>query len=150
MFLLFSFFIFLLLFKNSCLHFPATTFSCPTYPQLSPSIHTPIVFVHGVLYKCSLVTLPLLSPVITFPTPLQLLSICSLFQCLSLYFACLFVLLIRFHLQVRSYGIFLLLSITLSRYTHAVTKEEQGLLLSFCCILFHHVNVPQFFDPLIH
>ena len=30
--------------------------------------------------------------------PLWLLSVCSLFQCLWLYFACLFVLLIRFHL----------------------------------------------------
>ena len=33
------------------------------------------------------------------------LSNCSLFQCLWLYFACLFVLLIRFQLKVRSYGI---------------------------------------------
>ena len=42
------------------------------------------------------------------PTPLWLLSVCSLIQCLWFYFAHLFVLLIRFHLQVRSYGICLL------------------------------------------
>ena len=51
-------------------------------------------------------TLPLCSPIITLPLPtLWLLSACSLFQCLWFYFACLFVLLIRFHLYVRSYGV---------------------------------------------
>ena len=35
-------------------------------------------------------TLPLLSPVILLPPPHWLLSVCSLFQCLSLHFACLF------------------------------------------------------------
>ena len=50
-------------------------------------------------------TLPLFSPIIPFPLLLWLLSVCSLFQCLWLYFACLFVLLIRFHLQVRSYSV---------------------------------------------
>ena len=40
-----------------------------------------------------------------YPPPFCLLSVCSLFQCLWLHFACLFVLLIRFHLEVRSYGI---------------------------------------------
>ena len=50
------------------------------------------------LYTWSLMTLSLLSPLITFPPPLWLLSVCSVFQCLWLYFACLSVLLIRFHL----------------------------------------------------
>ena len=40
-----------------------------------------------------------------FIRPLWLLSVCSLFPRLWLCFACWFVLLIRFHLQVRSYGI---------------------------------------------
>ena len=45
------------------------------------------------------------------------LSNCSLFQCLWLYFACLFVLLTRFHLKVRLYGICFLTTwlISLSR-----------------------------------
>ena len=34
-------------------------------------------------------------PVISLPPPLWLLSVCSLFQCLWLYFACLFILLIK-------------------------------------------------------
>ena len=39
------------------------------------------------------------------PPPLWLLLVCSSLQCLWLCFACLFVLLTSFHLQVRSYGI---------------------------------------------
>ena len=58
-----------------------------------------------VLYTCSLMDLPLFSSIIPLPPPLWLLSVCSLFQCFWLYFVCLFVLLIRFHLQVRSCGI---------------------------------------------
>ena len=48
---------------------------------------------------------PTLSPIIPISPSFWLLSDCSLFQCLWFYFACLFVLLIRFHLKVRSYGI---------------------------------------------
>ena len=33
---------------------------------------------------------------------------------------------------------------------HPRCHEGQELLLSLCCVLFHCVNVPQFFDPLIH
>ena len=73
----------------------------PTLNSLaSPRCHCP-----WVLYTCSLVTLPLLCPVIPLSVPLWLLSICSLFPCLWLYFAHLFVLMIRFHLSVRLYGI---------------------------------------------
>ena len=41
--------------------------------------------------KCSLIAICLFSPNIPLPTPFWLLSVCSLFQCLWLYFACLFV-----------------------------------------------------------
>ena len=41
----------------------------------------------------------------THPPPLWLLSLCSLIPYLWLYFVCLFVLLIKFHLYVRSYVI---------------------------------------------
>ena len=57
-----------------------------------------------VLYTCSLMTFHL-SPVILLPASLWLLSVCSLFQCLWLYFVCFFLLLIMFQLKVRSYGI---------------------------------------------
>ena len=50
-------------------------------------------------------------PIIHLSSPLWSLTVCSLFPCLCFYFACLFVLLIRFHLEVRSYGICRLLFI---------------------------------------
>ena len=66
----------------------------PSHPQSYPPLALSMD-----PYTCSLTTLPLLSPVIPLCPPLWLLSVCSLFQCLWLYlFACLFVLLIRFHL----------------------------------------------------
>ena len=48
-----------------------------------------------ILYTGSLMALPRFSPIIPLPSSLWLLSVCSLFQCLWLYFACLFLLLIR-------------------------------------------------------
>ena len=94
-----SFFsLFLLLFKYSCLHFPATTFSCPTHPHLPPSTLLPFGFVHGSFIHVPWQPFPFFHPLSPTPTPLWLMSVCSLFQCLWLYFAWLFVLLIRFHL----------------------------------------------------
>ena len=78
-------------------------FSCqhltPPHPHVPFSILPPFGFVHG-----SFIHVPWW-PFPFFPPPLLLLSVCSSFQCLWLYFACSFVLLIRFHLQVRSYVI---------------------------------------------
>ena len=96
------FYIFLLLFKYSCLHFhplhlPSLHRAPSTHPSPPPTLEptTPfgfdcVSFIH--------VGDPSLSPVIPLPQPLWLLSVCSLFQCLWLYFACLFVLLVRFYL----------------------------------------------------
>ena len=64
--------------------------SSPTHPCLPPL--NPLWLCAYVLYTCSL--LAVLSPIILLPPPLWLLSVCSLLQCLWLYFACLFVLLI--------------------------------------------------------
>ena len=66
--------------------FSSITLPCPTHPHLPPSMCP--------LYKF------LDDPSPSFPSyhpppPLWLLSVCSLFQCLWLYFACLLVLLIR-------------------------------------------------------
>ena len=107
LFLFLFFHIFKLLFKYSCLHFLANTFPHPTHPHLpSPTLNSsPLWLCPQILHTCSLTTFPLLSSIIAHSPPLQLLSVCSLFPCLWFYFAHLFVLLIRFHLQVRPYSI---------------------------------------------
>ena len=95
--------IIVLLFKYSCLHFLPTTPPHPSHPHLPPSILAPFGFVHvSFIYALDGPT-----PISSYypPPSLWLLSVYSLFQCLWLYFPCLFVLLIRSHLQVRSYGI---------------------------------------------
>ena len=74
--------------------------------QLSPFSHiilpcpppAPLVFVHGSFIHVPWPDLPLSVPVTPLPPPLWSLSVCSLFPCLWLYFAQLFVLLIRLHL----------------------------------------------------
>ena len=83
-----------------------STFSPIILPHLPHSILPhPHCLCPCVLYTSSLMDCPLFSPIIPLPALLWLLSVCSLFQRLWLYFACLFVLLLRFHLQVTSYGI---------------------------------------------
>ena len=94
-FFFFSFLYFLLLFN----------YNCPTFFQLlflsapPPSYYRPCI-----LYNCFCKPFTLL-PYNPLHSPLWSLSACSQFQCLWLYFACLFVLLIRFLLKVRSYDI---------------------------------------------
>ena len=88
--------------------FPHTTSPNTSHPHFPPLILTPpFGFVHVTFIDITenLFHLSLHYPI---PPPLCLLSVCSQFQCLWLYFAFLFVLLIRFHLKVRSYGIYLL------------------------------------------
>ena len=91
---IFSFFLF---FKYGCLHVPPITPLNPTYHHLLPLILPPLWFCPCVLYTCSLMTLPLFSPDIPPSSPL--VSVSLFFISMSLvYFACLCVLLIRFHL----------------------------------------------------
>ena len=92
----------LLLFKYSCLHFPPPPL--PPTPPISISYPQsyPLWLCLCVLYTCSLKTLPSFSPMIDLLPPLWSLSVCSLFPCLWFYFACLFVLFIRFCLKLRS------------------------------------------------
>ena len=66
---------------------PFSPHHAPHPPQTYPLWLCPYV-----LYTCSLMALPLISPIILLSPPLWLLSVCSLFQCLWFYFACLFVL----------------------------------------------------------
>ena len=84
----FAFFIlfFLLLFKYSCVHFPPPLSLAPP----TPTSHTQS-FPSLALSLCPLyLFLDNLSPSFPLLPPLSLLSVCSLFQCLWLYFACLF------------------------------------------------------------
>ena len=83
--------------------FSPMTLPCPTHPHLPHSI-PPLSLSMGPLYMFLGDLSSSLPCYLPFP-PFWLLSVCSLFQCLCLYFACLFVLLIRFYLQMRSYGI---------------------------------------------
>ena len=93
-----------LTFKYSCVHFPSITFPIP--PTSHSQSYHPLDLSMGP-HTYSLMTLSLLSPIISLCPPLWLLSVCYLFQCIWLYLvvAWLFVLLIKIHLQVRSYGI---------------------------------------------
>ena len=85
------YFYFLLLFKYSFLDFPRL--SPP--PTLDPTC--PLALSMCPLYVF-LGDPSSFSPHYPLPPPLWFLSVCSLFQCLWLYFACLLVFFIRFHL----------------------------------------------------
>ena len=98
-----------------------------THPDLPPSSLPSLCSCPWVLYTCSLTTLPLHCCVIPHPPPLWLLSIIY-FNVSSYNFACLFILLIRFHLQCSSWLISL--SIMLSSSIHAVTKGRSSFFLS--------------------
>ena len=103
-FYFFILFIFLLSFKHSCVHFSLPPSSAPLTPSSHPQPHPPSTLLMGPLYMFFDDPSPSF-PHYPLPPPFWLLSVCSLFQCLCLYFACLFVLLIKFLLKVRSYGI---------------------------------------------
>ena len=78
------------IFKNCCSSTVVFIFP-PPQPSPPPTLDpTPHWFCPCVLHICSWKTF-LLFPPYPFPPPLWLLSVCSLFQCLWLYFVCLFV-----------------------------------------------------------
>ena len=83
-------------------------FSYHQFPP-PPRLTHPAPFLHLALSTCPLSMFrdspsPVCPCYPSSPSPL-LLSDCSLFQCFWLYYACLFILLIRFHILVRLYGI---------------------------------------------
>ena len=101
---------FLLKSRNSfycCSNISVSIFLLP----LPPPLH----YCPRVLYNCSCKPFTLF-PWNSLPCPLWSLSAYSQFQWLWLYFACLFVLLIRFLLKVRSYGIYLFLPVLFHLY----------------------------------
>ena len=104
-----DFLFFLLLFKYSFLTFPHTPPHHLSPAHLLPCFYPSPYYSPCVLYSCSCKTFTL-SPHYLLPSPLWSLSGYSQFQCFWLHFACMFILLIRFQLKVRSYGICLSLS----------------------------------------
>ena len=120
-------------------------------PTLNP---IPLWLCPCVLYTCSLTILGLFSPLSSLSSLLVTISLFFISMSL-LIFCLLFFLLIRFHIYVRSYSVCLspsglFHSIMLSSSIHAVSKGRSSFFLSFCCIVLHCLNVPSFFDPLIH
>ena len=77
---------------------PSTPITLPLLYSPLPHTFNPPVPHCGPLYMFLNLLFPLLSSFIPLSHPLWLLSICSLFLCFGFYFACLFVLLITFHL----------------------------------------------------
>ena len=75
---------------------PLLSSTLPT-PTSNIQSSTPYCLCPWVLYTCPLTTL-FLSYVNPLTSPLWLLSVCSSFPCLWLYFSLLFVLLFRFHI----------------------------------------------------
>ena len=106
-FLFFSYILFFLYFfivQVHCLHFLSTTPHHPSNTHLPPLIIPSLALSMCPSYMFPDGPSPIF-PLLPLPTPLWLLSVCSFLLCLWFYFSCLFVLFIRFHLQVRSYGI---------------------------------------------
>ena len=94
--------LFIFNFLNCCSSTVVSIFT-PTHPTTPPipASHPqtyPGWLCQCVLYSCSLMTFPLHSSFTPLLPPLCLLSACSLFQSLWLYFVNMFVVLIRFHL----------------------------------------------------
>ena len=103
-----DFFLFYSIFYFSSITVVPITLPCPTHPSPpTPSLPPfPVVFVQGSFVTCSLTwSFPFFYLLIPLPPPFWSLSDYSLFPCLWFCFTHLFVLLIRFHLEVRSYGI---------------------------------------------
>ena len=92
---------FLLLFSYSCPHFPLLLF--PVLLTRTSHIQPPTCLCPWVLYTCSL-TWPFPFFPLLFPSPSHLVTVSLFFISMSVYFAHLSVLWIRFHLYMRSYG----------------------------------------------
>ena len=90
-----------------------------------------------------------------FPARPRQLSVCSTCPCLYFYFVHQFVLLFEFHInETRRYlfffGWLISLSILISTSISAVSKGNIPFIFMVVCVVFHCVNVPQPFYPLIY
>ena len=118
------------------------------HPKPAPqSIPTLLSMTMGHLYVFLKQTFPLSPTNPLPPSPLVSVSLFLIFMPLVLF--CLFVLFIRFLLQVRSYDIclapptYFIQDNTLQ--FHPCCPKGLEFLHSFCCVVLHCVNVPQFF-----
>ena len=128
------------------------------FPRVPPPPTHHLIFTvnpHAVVHVCELfIHVRCLIPSPSFrdcspPLPPGSLAVCSMFPCLWLYFVCQFILFIRFHLQVRTYGIFLSPTglFHLAEYSPAPTMLSQNVRVSSFFLLFSNIHF--FFDPLI-
>ena len=144
------FYICFLFFKYSGLHF-SPHHSLPPQQSLPPTLDSSTLWLFPcVLYKCSLTTLPLFTPIIPSHLTSGYCQFFFLFQCLQVYFTSLLVLLIRFHLYVKSYSICRsptgLFHVEKCSPDLFMPLQMVGANSSFCrVVLFHCVNVPDFF-----
>ena len=122
----------------------------PSSALPTPCSHT--VNPHTVVHACgsfihALCLVPSPSLYLYHPPPLWSLSFCSMFPCLWFYFVRYFILFIRFLLWVRSYGICLSPTSLFHLAWHfpvpSMLSQKVGV-LSFCCIIFHCVNLLRF------
>ena len=126
---------------------PTPTSHPPTFPTLALSMGPLYMFLDD----------PSLSFSCYLPPSSTLVTFSLFFISVSLVIVCLFVLLIRFYLQVRSGILKVFVFHCLAHFTqhnflqfHPCCHKAQELLLSLCCVEFHCVNAPQLFDPLIY
>ena len=107
-----------------------------------------------VIHTCSLSSPFLFFPLLSPSFPLWSLLVCSMFPCRWFYFAHQFILFISSLLQVRSYGICLHRLAYFTQHDslqfHPCCWKTQEFLLSFCFVVFHCINAPQCFQPLIY
>ena len=136
----------LLLFSYNCPNFsPPGALPClvqPPLPKTFPT-HCPCPWV---LCACSLTWPFSFFPPVFSPLPSGHCQFVLYFHVSGSFLLIYFVLLIRFHLQVRLYGICLSLLdlLYLAQYSPVpsiLSWRVQEFLLSFCCIVFHCVNV---------
>ena len=130
------FFLVLLLFKHNCLHFHSIT-SLPTPPIPTSHSHVhPLWLCPCVLHTCSLMALPLLSPIVSLP-PSSLVTVKLFFISVSVIVFCLPVCFVDqvpligeiiWYLSLTTWLISL--SIMLSSSIHAVPKGRSSFFLS--------------------
>ena len=150
----------LLLFSYSCPYFPpllSAALCCPIHPSPHlPHSILPTLLSQSVGPLCMFLdfTLPLLSP-FSPSHPSSLVTVTLFFISMSLVLFCSLVCFVHQvpHLgEIK--GIHLsplgLFHLAYALQFHPCCRKGQKFLLSLCCVVFHCVNIPQVFDPLIY
>ena len=108
---------------------PITSLSCPFHP--APTSNWPSAYCCQ--WPCCMLACSLASLLHSRPLPSHLRSLCSLYPNFWSYFVCPFILFIRFHIEVKSYGIglsdwLIALGVIVCSSTHAVTRSNSSFL----------------------